>query len=146
MIADPTKFQAIVLSRSNNNIIADFHIKNLVIRSTGCVEVLGVTIDNRLKFSKHIGNICRKSGGQLNALLRLSRYVSSESKKLAVNSFIHSNFNYCPLVYHFSTFDSNKKLENIYKRSLCFTHGNNYTGHVSMQVNRLRTLATEILK
>ena len=28
MIANPTKFQAIVLSRSNSNIIADFHIKN----------------------------------------------------------------------------------------------------------------------
>ena len=29
---------------------------------------------------------------------------------------------------------------------MCFTHGNNYTGHVSMRVNRLRTLATEIFK
>ena len=146
MIANPTKFQAIVLSKSNDNIIADFHINDKVIKSTDCVVLLGVTLDDRLKFSKHIGNICRKAGGQLNALFRLSKYLSSESKKLAVNSFIHSNFNYCPLVWHFSSFDSNKKLENIYKRSLRFIHGNNYTGHVSMEINRLRTLATEIFK
>ena len=89
--------------------------------SKSSVELLGVSLDDKLKFSTHISNLCEQAGGQLNALLRLKTYLSSDSKKLAVNSFIHSNLNYCPLIWHFSTFDSHLKLESLYKRSLRFS-------------------------
>ena len=39
---------------------------------------------------------------------------------MVVNSFIYSNFNYCPLVWIFSSKRSLNKIENLQKRGLCF--------------------------
>ena len=40
------------------------------------VNLLGVTIDNDLKFEKHISNLCLKAGRKLSALSRMSRFLS----------------------------------------------------------------------
>ena len=149
MIANPSKFQAIVMSKSRQHIITDFAFKDKSIESTNAVKLLGVTIDDKLNFTTHISNICRKAGGQLNALLRLRKYLSHDSKKLAINSFVESNFNYCPLAWHFSTYDSNMKIYNIYKRSDRFTGRNSSKDHISidlMKIKRLRILAIEVFK
>ena len=84
----------------------------------------------------------------------MSHYVRKEvrtlSKKLAVTSFILSNFSYCPLVWHFSNSKSKIKIEQIQKRALKFLDHNPVEpiGPVfsSMEIKRLRTLAIEIYK
>ena len=55
---------------------------------------------------------------QLNALGRLQEYMEKSEKVAIANSFIYANFNYYPLVWHFSTCESIKKTENIQKRCL----------------------------
>ena len=40
---------------------------------------------------------------QLNALGQLQKYMRKTEKVAIVNSFIYANFNYSPLVWHFST-------------------------------------------
>ena len=110
MIANPEKCQSMVLSKSKDKIVTNLQIKDKIIESKESVDLLGITFDNKLNFSSHIGKICRKASGQLNALYRFKKYMSTDSKHIAVNSFILSNFNYCPLVWHLSTFDSNIKL------------------------------------
>ena len=62
------------------------NINQDVINSGKCVKLLGVEIDNRLSFEKCIATLAKKASNQLNCLL---------------NSFVYSNFNYCPLVWHF---------------------------------------------
>ena len=44
------------------------------------LELLGVTVDNSLNFSKHIGNITKKVGNQLDVLSRLKNLLSTSSK------------------------------------------------------------------
>ena len=106
-----------------------------------------------MDFSKHIGQLCQRASGQLNALFRFEHYLSIESKKLAVNSFIASNFNYCPLIWHFTRYDSEAKLNIIQNRCLRFLSDNSEKkyddlkkANVSMEVKRLRVLATGIFK
>ena len=38
-------------------------------------ELLGVTIDNNLRFDKHISNICFKANRKLSALTRVAKFV-----------------------------------------------------------------------
>ena len=55
MIANPDKFQAIVVKR--NNTMKDSYSLNInqhVINSENCVKLLGVDIDKRLSIEKHI--------------------------------------------------------------------------------------------
>ena len=66
-----------------------------------------------------------------------------------------ANFNYCPLVWMFSSVSSLKKIENLQKRALRFID-NNYeisyeelllkSDRETMNVNRIRILRTKIYK
>ena len=61
-------------------------IKNINIDSQDSIDLLGITIDDKLSFNEHIGELCRKSSGLLNSLYRLKRYISGDARKLTINS------------------------------------------------------------
>ena len=73
------------------------------------VKLLGVTIDNKLRFEKHIENLCKKANFKLNALSRLCKFLSFEKKKIIYKAFVEAQFKYCPLVWMFCSNKSNKK-------------------------------------
>ena len=62
------------------------------------VELLGIQLDDKLNFSPHVSNICKSGANQLNALIRLQKFLSFKEKKILINSYFMANFNYCPLV------------------------------------------------
>jgi hypothetical protein len=65
------------------------------------VKLLGVTIDCQLKCNAHISNICKKASRQLNVLKRIGKHLTNLGRLTIYFSFIMSNFNYCPIVWHF---------------------------------------------
>ena len=92
---------------------------------------------------------------QLNSIFRLKKYMSQKELEVVLNSSIYSNFNYCPLVWHFSTNKSIEKIENIHKCCLRLTlndYKSDYktlldqSGKKSMKIRRIKTLAIEIFK
>ena len=99
MIINPDKFQVIILDRKKSNLInVPLTIDNQTIKSVLSVGLLGIHIDDKLNFNLHISNICRSAANQLNALIRLESYLSFNARRVLINSYIISNFNYCPLV------------------------------------------------
>ena len=62
------------------------------------VDIIDITIDYKLNFNLHTDKTCLNSANQLNALVRLKRFLGNEDRKVLINSFVLSNFNYCPLV------------------------------------------------
>ena len=68
---NPNKFHAIFLSRSKENII-NIEVKtgDKIIKSEQEVELLGVKIDNHLKFESHVKKVCKSASAQLNSLYR----------------------------------------------------------------------------
>ena len=81
-------------------------------------------------------------------------YMGFEEKEVPLNSFILSNFNYCPLVWHFCSLKSLKKIKN--NKNERFEYYNDFTSDynqllnkfskTSMEVKRLRNIALEIFK
>ena len=118
-------------------------------------KLLGITIANKLNFEDHISELCKKASMQLNAIIRLQRFMGKEQKEALINSFIFSNFNYCPLVWHFCSCKSSQKIEKIQLRCLRIIY-NDYSSDYqtllklsqkpSMEIKRLRNLALEIFK
>ena len=47
-------------------------------------ELLGVTIDNNLRFDKHVSNICLKTNRKLSALTRVAKFVPFKKKTYSV--------------------------------------------------------------
>ena len=47
-----------------------------LIWESNSVKLLGITIDNHIKFDKHISHLCAKSNRKLSALTRISYYLT----------------------------------------------------------------------
>ena len=119
------------------------------------MKLLGLQLDDKLNFNLHISNICKSAANQLNALIRLKKFMNFEEKKILINSYFMANFNYCPLVWMLSNASSLKKIENLQKRALRFLC-NDYeisyeellskSSISSMNVKRLRALCVELYK
>ena len=119
------------------------------------VELLGIQIDDKLNFNLHVSNICRSAANQLNALIRLKRFLGFKEKRILINSYFMANFNFCLLIWMFSSGSSLKEIENLQKRDLRFLY-NDYeisyeelllkSDRATMIVNRLRILYTKIYK
>ena len=88
-------------------------IRGISLKSETKVTLLGVDIDNQLTYHSHINNICRKAMNQINALKRLSVHMGKNKKMVLMKSFILSNFNYCPLVWHFCSKTNTDRMEKI---------------------------------
>ena len=156
MIVNPEKFQTIIIDRKNQkNNPQKLTIDEKVITSSENVTLLGLEVDSKLNFDEHISKLCNKSAGQLNALCRIRHLIGLEERKTLINSFIYSNFNYCPLVWHFRSRKSINKIENMQKRALRFLlndYSSDYetllkkTNKCTMEAKRLRLLALEIFK
>ena len=98
MILSPDKFQAMLLEKRNENNQSCLKINNQKTKTTNCVKLLGINIDSKLNFDSHISDLCNKASMQLYASNRLRAYIVYKKIEILMNSFIYSNFNYCPLV------------------------------------------------
>ena len=100
-------------------------------------------IDDQLTFTKHIKTKMRKAAGQLNYLNTKEKFLNPEAKKVLIESFIMSNFNYCPLVWMFCNSKLKRIQENIQKRALRFLlndYESNYEQLLENQINQLLEL------
>ena len=101
MQANPNKFQAISVGKKTYAEMKNIQIAEVNITCEENVKLLGVELDYKLNFDTQITKMCKKAAKQLNVLQRLSKFLNEKSRFLIFRSFIQSNFNYCPLVWHF---------------------------------------------
>ena len=118
MQANPGKFQAIVLCGRNQPQNITFHINGNDIQSVPEAKLLGVIFDENLSFIPHVTSMCKKASRQVNALSRISKHLSKESRMRILNAFIQANFDYCPTIYHLSGRMCAGKIEKLYERAL----------------------------
>ena len=115
MVVNSNKFQAIILHRKEVQATHRLIIGDKETKTTNSIKLLGINIDDQLKFNEHISILCSNAVMQLNAHGRLQKYMGKLEKETFVHSFILSNFNYFSLIRHFSSFDSIRKTEKIRK-------------------------------
>ena len=72
----------------------------------------------KLKFNKHIEDICQKASQKINALARLAPYMGTTKKRIIMNTFFKSQFNYCPLVWMCCNRSLNTKINRLHERCL----------------------------
>ena len=94
MQVNPSKFQLMIMYSGLKPGPIELTICNQVIQSVGFVKLLGIHIDDKLSFDKHISTLCKRASQQCNALNRIAKFLSKESKECLFNAFILSNFMY----------------------------------------------------
>ena len=139
MIANPSKFQAITIG-SKDKCISEFDIdQEFAIKMEKNVTLLGVQIDENLKFDAHIDKICKKTANTLNSLKRLARYMGDREKKIIMNSFILCHFKYCPLIWILCGKGSQDKLEKINERALRLAYSDYSSSYKDLLANSKET-------
>ena len=93
-------------------------ISNYTIMSCDKEKLLGVTIDNHLKFESHIKHLCSKGSQKLYALSRASLYMSLNQRRKIMQSFTMSQFGYCPLIWMNHNRSINNNINRIHERPL----------------------------
>ena len=85
------KCHVLLNSQEHNTLkIGDLHINNSLSE-----KLLGITFDYKLKFNKHIEDICQKASQKINALARIAPYMETTKKSITMNRFFKSQFNWC---------------------------------------------------
>ena len=155
MQANPDKFQVLAVGKKTFDKNMKICIQNSTLSCEETVKLLGIEIDYQLNFDIHISSVCRKASQQLNILKRLGRYLDRLSKLTIFHTFILSNFNFCPLAWHFCTDKNSKKLEKVQERALRFVYDDYTSSYInllekalvpSLQIRRIRTMALETYK
>ena len=72
-----------------------------IILESNDVKLLRITLDNNLKFDKHVSNIYSKANRKLSALTRVARFLPFKKRRILFKTFIDSQFKYCSLVWMF---------------------------------------------
>ena len=114
MKVNPDKFHLLLSNTKELKI----NICNESISNSFKEKLLGVTIDNKLRFEEHVEDLCKRASQKVNALSRLASYMNFDQRKLILNSFITSHFSYCPLVWMFHSRRLNNKINSIHERAL----------------------------
>ena len=94
------------------------NVNGKIIPCSNEVKLLGITIDNELKFKKHIEDLCKKASYKLHALRRIRGYLAVEKARIPANAFIDSQFNYVPLIWMFAGKTLINKICKIHHRTL----------------------------
>ena len=106
----------LIVTKSDANIT--INLGEEIITNTSEEKLLGILIDNNLKFDKHPNNLCTKANQKLHALSRISEYMSTSKLRLVMKAFINSQFGYCPLVWMFHSREINNRINSIHERAL----------------------------
>ena len=92
-------------------------------------DMLGTTIDNKLKFDNHVTKICRKVSQQMAVLKRMKKMLPFETRRDLYLAFILPHFNYCSETWNFCSKSAADKLERLNERAIRFVFRDKYTSY-----------------
>ncbi|CAB3994347.1 RNA-directed DNA polymerase from mobile element jockey, partial [Paramuricea clavata] len=140
-----SKYQAIVMGKPKANL--EFRCENTTIPNCEEMELLGVTMDNKLKFEKHVAKICRKVSQQTAVLKRMRNILPFEIRSNIYTCFIAPHFRYCSETWHFCNKITADKLEKVHERAICFVFKDRYAPYEELLAKLgLSTLRHERIK
>ncbi len=119
MEANPSLFQFMLMksSTSKEQLLNFIDINETRIERASQIKFLGITIDDKLKFDKHIDILCKNVERQINVLYRFSGIFDIKEREVIHNTFILANFNYCPLIWHFCDKSCTRKIDKKNKKN-----------------------------
>ena len=118
-------------------------------------NILGITIDREFKFIEYIEKVLSKAGSKLTALGRMSHILPFSKMKLLLESFVKSQFSYCPLVWMFSNRALNSRIDKLQERSLRILYKDDMStfeellekdNAITVHDHNIQLLATEMYK
>ena len=131
------------------------NVNNFEIKDSDCEKPLCVKFDSKLRFDQHITDLCRRASRKIHALARVMTFMNLSKRRLVMNSFFKTQFNYCPLIWMCKSRENDRKINRLHERclrtiyndkQLSFNELLEKDGSVSIHELNLQVLATEMHK
>ena len=104
----------------NRKVNLEFRCENTIIPNSDTLQMLGITVDDMLKFDIQVANICRKVSQQVAVLKHMRNILPYDIRENIYMSFIVPHFDYCAQTWHFCNKGSAEKLEKVNERAVRF--------------------------
>ena len=122
-----------------NNDVA-LNIDGISINEEGSTEFMGVILDNKLNWKKHIDYVSRKSSKGIGMISKAKKYLNGDSLVTLCYSFIYPYMCYCNLIWG-STYESNlNRLIMLQKRIIRIISGTRSKEHTDPLFEKLGLL------
>ena len=114
LISNAGKSHLIMSSKEN----LDMQALSCSIKNEGNVKLVRIHINNNLNFDYHVNQLCKNASKKLHALIRTSKYIAINTRRMLMKAFVSSKLSYCSLILMFYSRKMEHKIKNIYKRAL----------------------------
>ena len=115
---EPTKCKTLTISRKRNPTSLDLYFGNTKITETDELVILGVTVDRKLTWSKHISNITTRAGQKLGALRRVSTKLDTSGRATIYKAQVRSVMEYASLSWLNASATTLRLLDRIQSKAL----------------------------
>ncbi|PFX16582.1 RNA-directed DNA polymerase from mobile element jockey [Stylophora pistillata] len=112
------KFHALSLGPGHKKKRMNLNIKEINIKSSSGIDLLGVAIDDDLNFTKHINNVCTKGERKVGVLMRFRNLMPTEAKLRIFKAFILPQVTYRHIVLHHCRSSDERKLKRLQERAM----------------------------
>ena len=100
----------LIVSKNEN---VSLYIGSFEVENTNCKKLLGIKVDSGLNFVEHLDGMTKKSSRKINALPRITPFMNVSKRRILMNSFFNSQFNYCLLVSIFHSRSAKNKINRL---------------------------------
>ena len=118
-------------------------------------KLLRMEIGRNLNFDDHVISLCKKAGRNLAVLAGLSKITSFKQKRILMETFVESQFGYCPLIWMFYSRKVNSEINQLQERSSRIVYNDCITSFEDLlkkdnsfkiHHKNIQSLATELFK
>ena len=135
--------------------IFNIQIAKFTIKSSKEKKLLRINLDKKLRFDIHVESISQKVNRKLNALARIANYMKLPKRRILMNAFFKSQFNYCPAIWMFHGRTLNNKINGLHESCLRIIYNKKLSNFeellhkdssVSIHHNTIHALAIKMYK
>ena len=124
LVTNPNKFQLIFLGVDDAENFS-LCIGESEIRASNHVKLLGIYIDNQLKFDAHINKLCETANKKIKCIYRIRRFIDVKQALALCDAYVLSWFRYCSIIWMFCNKTLGRKLSKLHERCMravfCFS-------------------------
>jgi hypothetical protein len=115
------KTRIIYLTRKTNSAHVNYYVSNVIILRSDCIKDLGVMLDSKLHFHRHIDFVHSQAFRTLGFIYVTYNFSTSDCLVVLYNSLIRSKLEYASAVWNNLSLTDSNKIENMQRKfsNLC---------------------------
>ena len=115
---EPTKCKSLHISRKRNPTKLDLYFGDTKLTVVDELQILGVTVDKKLTWTKHVTNITARAGQKLGALRRVARKLDITGRATVYKTQVRSVMEYASLCWMYASSSTLNLLDSIQRKAL----------------------------